>query len=285
MGKIIACIGDEPLNADSICKLTAWTAKQTSLPVSLLHVASPHFDNKEVISELDSSIGLGSRSDLLERLNKIDEDHRNLEKQKGELLIEHAKDELNKKKITPEVILRSGTLSHTVAQLESEAELFVIGKCGKSNLKSAHLGHNLESVAQNVHKPLLVVTRKAKLPKKFSIAFDGHFNSNKAINYIIESPLLKGAECHLVTVAHDDSETKSMLSHAQQRLKQAGFNVTSKILEENSVQDAITQYNEDNDIDLLVMGAYGHSKIRTLLFGSTTTAIVLKSEIPVLLFK
>ena len=195
MGKIIACIGDEPLNADSICKLSAWAAKQTSLPVSLLHVASAHFDNSEVISDLDSQIGLGSRSDLLEKLNKIDEDHQSLEKQKGDLLLEHAQDELKKKKITPEVILRSGTLSHTVSQLEADADLFVIAKYGRSNPRSGHLGHNLESVAQTVHKPLLVVTRKSRLPKKFTIAFDGHFNSNKAINYIIDNPLLKRIFC------------------------------------------------------------------------------------------
>jgi nucleotide-binding universal stress UspA family protein len=33
------------------------------------------------------------------------------------------------------------------------------------------------------------------------------------------------------------------------------------------------------------MGAYGHSRIRQLLIGSTTTAMLRKSEVPVLLLR
>jgi nucleotide-binding universal stress UspA family protein len=33
------------------------------------------------------------------------------------------------------------------------------------------------------------------------------------------------------------------------------------------------------------MGAYGHSRIRSLVIGSTTTAIVRRCKIPVLMFR
>jgi nucleotide-binding universal stress UspA family protein len=36
--------------------------------------------------------------------------------------------------------------------------------------------------------------------------------------------------------------------------------------------------------DLLVMGAYGHSSIRRLIFGSTTTDMIRSSPVPILLF-
>lgn len=285
MNTIIACIGDDSKNADSICEMTAWAAKQTSLSTSLLHVASPHYDANEIVSDLSGQIGLGSRSDLLEKLTAIDEEHGKLEQKKGQLLLDHAVEELKKKNITPEIIHRRGNLSQTVADLEHDAALFIMGKYSNTHPDSKHLGHNLESVSQTVHKPLLVVTRKAKAPKSFVIAFDGRFNSNKAINFIIESPLLKGLACHVVKVGDDDSENKSTLSQAQQKLEKAGFKVTAKIIEDNSVEDAITSYVADNKVDLIAMGAYGHSKLHSLFFGSTTIDILQKAEIPVLLFK
>ena len=42
---------------------------------------------------------------------------------------------------------------------------------------------------------------------------------------------------------------------------------------------------EDNDIDLLVMGAYGHSRIRQFLVGSNTAKMVRMSDIPILLLR
>jgi nucleotide-binding universal stress UspA family protein len=41
---------------------------------------------------------------------------------------------------------------------------------------------------------------------------------------------------------------------------------------------------ETDDIDLLVMGAYGHSRIRRLIIGSTTAEMIRLCRIPVLLF-
>lgn len=38
-------------------------------------------------------------------------------------------------------------------------------------------------------------------------------------------------------------------------------------------------------VDLLVMGAYGHSRIRNLIVGSTTTAMLRSCQIPVLLLR
>ena len=37
--------------------------------------------------------------------------------------------------------------------------------------------------------------------------------------------------------------------------------------------------------DLLVVGAYGHSRIREMILGSTTTQLIAKSQIPVLLLR
>ncbi|MBD2242519.1 universal stress protein [Nostoc sp. FACHB-888] len=47
----------------------------------------------------------------------------------------------------------------------------------------------------------------------------------------------------------------------------------------------IASYVEKQEINLLMMVAYGHSRIRHLLIGSTTAQVPRSSYIPVLLFK
>ena len=47
--------------------------------------------------------------------------------------------------------------------------------------------------------------------------------------------------------------------------------------------DEMLQFISEGAVELMVMGAYGHNRLRHLLLGSTTSQIVAKSPIPVLL--
>jgi len=45
----------------------------------------------------------------------------------------------------------------------------------------------------------------------------------------------------------------------------------------------ISRRVEAGGVDLLVMGAFGHSRIRSLIIGSTTTEMIRSCKIPVML--
>ena len=49
--------------------------------------------------------------------------------------------------------------------------------------------------------------------------------------------------------------------------------------------DLISDAVESKEIGLLVMGAYGHSRIRSLIIGSTTAEMIRLCKIPVVLFR
>ncbi len=74
------------------------------------------------------------------------------------------------------------------------------------------------------------------------------------------------------------------LNEAEQKVRTAGFNPVGQILQ-GDPEKVIASYVEDKDISLLVMGAYGHSRIRQLVIGSTTAQMLRSSHIPVLLFR
>jgi nucleotide-binding universal stress UspA family protein len=79
-------------------------------------------------------------------------------------------------------------------------------------------------------------------------------------------------------------ERAGQISGARDTLVAAGFEVTSANLE-GEVQTALSQYHRDQAIDLMVMGAWGHSRIRQFFVGSNTTRMLSHSDITLLLLR
>jgi nucleotide-binding universal stress UspA family protein len=85
-------------------------------------------------------------------------------------------------------------------------------------------------------------------------------------------------------VGEETAEGRRSLDGAAAMLKGGGFAVTAGI-RSGQAETVIAEAVEQDGIDLLVMGAYGHSRIRSLIIGSTTTEMIRSCKIPVLLFR
>ncbi len=285
MKTIIACL-DGSAHADDVITLAAWASGQTGAKVSLLHMVPPH-SHAPVSADRSGQIGLGAKSHLLEELTKIEQEHGKLEQKKGQLILDHAKQALAaRSNATIELLHRRGTLVDEIQQLESGVDLVIIGKHGETKTDTqGHVGANLERVSRTIHKPLLIATRHAKPVERFMIAYDGRASSDKAGEFVVTSPLLKGLECHLLKVSTDNSLSDAILRKATTKLEEAGYSVKATIADAPSVDQAMTDYVANNDIDLLLMGAYAHSPLRRFFLGNTTMAQINRSKVPVLLFR
>jgi len=49
------------------------------------------------------------------------------------------------------------------------------------------------------------------------------------------------------------------------------------------VGDLLLSYAADHDIDLIVMGAYGHTRLREMVLGGATRSLLQHMTVPVLL--
>lgn len=281
---ILTCV-DGSLYTDSVCAHAGWVSQRLAAPVQLLHVQAPHSESAAP-TDLSGAIGLGEKSALLEKLTQMDEARGKLEQQKGKVILEHAKAELVALGVAQvETLHRRGSLVETISELEGAAQLIVVGKRGEhADFATAHLGTNLERVVRAAHKPVLVAARVFKTIKRFAIAYDGGPSTRKAIEYVARSPLFQGLECHLLKIAADSGENRVILDQAAATLRKAGLTVHA-LLQQGHADDAIAAYVKAQQIDLLVMGAYGHSHIRTLIIGSTTSNMLRSCPVPVLLFR
>ncbi|AVI64183.1 universal stress protein [Halomonas sp. GFAJ-1] len=271
--------------SEGVCDYAAWASLALSAPLSFVHVVDNHSQVPDE-QNLSGNLRFGARERLMKELSELDERRAKVNREQGKHMLEAAKARAIDDGVSDPITRQlNGTLVETLVALEKDMRLLVVGKRGETaHQASGHLGSNLERVVREMHSPVLMVPKTFKQPEKVLIAFDGSKTARKGVEMLARSPLFTGAECHVLIVGSDTAEHHSQLDWALSTLRDAGHKAEGAI-RPGEVDDTLQAYEKEHGIDLLVMGAYGHSRIRHLLVGSTTTAMLRNSKIPVLILR
>lgn len=283
MSAILTCT-DGSLYAPSIYQHAAWVAEKCGASVHVLHVIER--DEFHQPADFTGSLGFDASGELLEELVEFDETHARVARLRGTAILEDARRQLLAAGVASVATTqRHGSLVETLDEFEKEASLVVIGKRGEhADFARGHLGSNLERVVRSVQIPVLVAARAFHPIERFLLAFDGGPSALKAVHYAATEPLLRGAEAHLVGVGKAGSDLEREMEKAATELRGAGLKV-HQAFRQGHADAIIAQEVRDRKIDLLLMGAYGHSHIRHLVIGSTTSSLIRTCTVPVLLFR
>ena len=284
MTKILACV-DGSTYAESVCDHAAWAAGQLEVPVDLIHALGRRETSSQAI-DFSGNLEFGEREALLAELSELDEKKSKVAVRRGRLLLDQAGARVKERGAAKvEKHLRNGDVADAISDMEAEARLVVIGKRGEAaDFAKGHLGSNLERVIRASSKPVLVASRAFRPIRRFMVAFDGGRSSGTIVEKLAASPLLTGVPCELFMVGEPTGDAGERLGEAQRQLKAAGYEVTVKTAN-GDADELIAERVGQDGIDLLVMGAYGHSRIRRLIVGSTTTQIIQSCAIPVLVIR
>jgi len=122
-------------------------------------------------------------------------------------------------------------------------------------------------------------------PKNVLVGWDGSSTATRAIHAAL--PVLEKAENITVLVV----EKKASASEGQPGADVANYlarhnmNVTVEVVTnpQTGIADTVLNYVSDNGNDLVVMGGYGHSRMREFLFGGATREILEAMTVPVLM--
>ena len=277
---VLTCI-DGSRYSGAVCDYAAWIASRASAPIKLLHnierVTTP------AVADLSGSIGLGSQEELLEELTNLEQQRSKLLLEQGRQMLDGARERAVKAGAERVVTCqRHGSLIESLVELEDHIRVLVLGIRGEEHGESNKgLGAQLESIVRSLHKPILVVNREFKAPQSIMLAYDGSESARKALDMVASSPVFKGVECHLVYVG-DGAE--SVLTEGAEALSHGGVSVISANLQGKTVESLIA-YQQEHSIDLTVMGAFSHNKLRDLLLGSVTAKMLLGTNQPLLLLR
>jgi len=283
MENVLAAI-DASAYATSVCGYAGWAAKRLSLPVELLHVVQRQ-DPITARKDLSGAIGLGVKSDLMEELVRLSEEGSRTEIEKGRILLAAGEQLLREAGITDiSTLHRHGGVIETILEREDRARLVVMGKRGVGHeYASDHIGSTIERVVRASARPVLVASREFSEPKHVVFAYDTSPASERALERLANSPLFEGLPVTIVMAEAEGDTKREQLKKAETAF--ASDHPVTAVIERGKAEKVIPGVVASIDHALLLMGAYGHSPIRRMIVGSTTTEMVRTVKAPVLMVR
>lgn len=282
--KVLACV-DQSRYAEYVTDYAAWAAQRMSAPLELLHVIDRHPETSDS-KDHSGAIGIDAQEQLLETLSSKDEMRSKAARETGRIFLNGLRERAVAAGVqAPDVRQRNGQLEETLKEQEEDVRLFVLGRRGKSaDQTQRDIGRHVERTVRNLNRPILTVTEAFKEPRRVMIAFDGGIVTRGGVKLVARSPLFKGMPIHLLMSGKDRQEAAKQLKWAIKKLESAGFDTTSAHIP-GDAETVIAKEVKEQQIDLLLMGAYSHSPLRSLLFGSKTTDLLRSATIPTLLLR
>ena len=233
-----------------------------------------------LLSDLSGALGAQPYSTLLPQIEQLQRD-------KADTILKAVAKRCADKGVASEVVHETGSLVHTMLEYEQRADLVVLGQHGEhAKWLEGMLGSSVERMVRASIKPCLVTTDKFRPFNRILIAHDGSAESTKALRAGIDLASNLGVNVTIITVGPKDSTdaASKILKDAQQQALARKLSVHME-LRHGDAETEILMVCEESGADLIVMGAYGHTRIRQLILGSTTSHVLRESRVPVLLVR
>lgn len=267
MSKILACLDGSAVSA-AVCDFAAWAGIALDVPITLLHVLDqrrfPRPGNG-VPAPL-----LGNREQLLTDLAALDVRRGDLAEDQGRLLLDAAQLRVEEQRARcAGAVLQHGDLMTSLESLQEDFDLIVLGRQGEDSPPKRLIGRHLESAIRLLHRPLLVAGHLFVKPSGVLLAYDDSSSARKAVTWVANCSLFDGLVCHLVTVGRDREERRAALTRAADELQAQGRQVITAITD-GDVELGLERYRKQHGLELVVMGAFGHSRLRHFFMGSNT---------------
>lgn len=280
---ILAAI-DASAHAPGVCQYAAWAAQRLSMPVELLHVVQRQ-DAVAARRDLSGAIGLGVKSDLMEELVRLAEQSSRAEIAKGRVLLAAGEQIIREAGVTDVTALhRHGGVIETILEREENARLVVIGRRGVDHeFATDHIGSMIERVIRSSVKPVLIVSRNYVEPDHVVFAYDASPAAKRALQRLANSPLFGGLPVTIVMAEASGDAKRAALAEAEAAF--APDHPVTTVMDPGKVGQVIPRVIAAANNPLLLMGAYGHSPIRNLIVGSTTSEMIRTVHVPVLLVR
>ena len=280
MKRVIACIDSSPC-INALAEAAAWIATQTQRELVLLQVLD-YYPASYHLGEISGVIGFESNAMLLKELAELEQKQSELALDYSNNLLQYISNMIQEKyEILPTQIQEKGDFLEQSFSVLNEDDIVVIGRVGeKSAERNKALGSNVENFIRGANCTVMTVGEHFKAPTRFIFAYEYSPTCIKMMKRIAQSDLLKLLQCHLLYVG----DHPEVLNEPADFLTAAGLDVVVEY-RYGDVAENILDYQREHGIQLIVLGAFSHSKIHQFFLGSITTNIFRISTVPLLVAK
>jgi nucleotide-binding universal stress UspA family protein len=203
----------------------------------------------------------------------------------AEAVLASARADAERHGTTLAVIRASGPLDRLPQLLARHARCSDLTIVGQADLAAHGVDDTalIEAAFMDSGRPALVVPRQGPAvlpPRRAIVAWDGSREAARAANDAI--PLLQLAEFVLVVDARDagDHPGAELVAHLVRHEVKAELRQVAG--SGSGIAEILLAQAHADAADLLVMGGYGHSRLREMMLGGTTRSILEHMSLPVL---
>ncbi|RLZ10906.1 universal stress protein [Acinetobacter sp. 2JN-4] len=280
MNRVIACIDSSPC-IDAVAEAAVWVAKQTQRELVLLQILD-YYPASYHLGEISGVIGFESNAMLLKELAELEQKQSELALDYSNNLLNHISELIEKQYgLTSSKIQEKGDFLEQSFNLLHENDVVIIGRVGeRAAEKNKPIGSNVENFIRGANCTVITVGEHFEPPKRFIFAYEYSPTCQKMLQRIAQSDLLKKLQCHLLYVG----DHPEMLTEPAKYLTDAGLEVMP-IYRYGDVAQNILEYQREHNVQLIVLGAFSHSKIHQFFLGSITTSIFRNANVPLLVAK
>lgn len=162
-------------------------------------------------------------------------------------------------------------------------DFIVIGKRTSFEYDANETYGTLERVLKNGLIPVLAVSDSVREIKNVLVAYDNSIPASKAVHMFLLLGIWGACDITLLTVNNDAAAAQELLGNLGGFFESYGIKPT--LATRNGHPDTVVKsYIAENDIDMLVMGAYGRKSVREFFVGSVTYHLIHETEIPLFLY-
>lgn len=141
-------------------------------------------------------------------------------------------------------------------------------------------------LALQAGRPILAVPHTGEfgeIGRRVLVAWNGKREAARALHDAM--PVLRGAEMvHLVTIGAE-RKGRTPLSEVAGHMQRHGLRLETAVITTNGAKVGVKLLDEakTRGCDLMVMGAFGHSRLREMVFGGVTETVLSNMALPILL--
>jgi nucleotide-binding universal stress UspA family protein len=175
--------------------------------------------------------------------------------------------------------IKTGIPGEIIGRMAVAHDILIVSRAGYNRF--ATVQETMDSLVapaiRNSVRPVLVAGMEFQEEsdiQRVMVAYDGSSHAARALLAAAEIAARPGVECILVTVAQSEKSGQEILSPAQAFLLHHGVAPKIQVVVGSKPYDVICGMVAAKKADLVIMGAYGHSPMREVLFGSTTERIL-----------
>lgn len=175
----------------------------------------------------------------------------------------------------------TGSVARCIVEHSELADLVIMGRSGEhSDWLEGLLGSTTEAVVRRAESPVLVTGRESAQIERFVVAYDNSPHAKKALQIGASIGETWGVPFDVLWVGKESAEDP--FADARSYLAAHELKV-EYVSQTGDPSEVLVEYTRKHESDLLVMGAYGHSKVRELVVGSATAYAINHAPCPILL--